>query len=270
MIGPAICGSHGQIGAGPSVVISIVLAALVCVCPALCYAEFASMIPVAGSAYTYTYATMGEFAAWIMGWILVFAYAIGNITTAVSWTEYLLQFLQGFNKVLPAWITNPPIWLVNDVVSAIDKCHKAGINPDDAIPHFLGIPISVNIPALFIVFVLGFILYRGMKESAKTAALMVVIKLLVILMFVGVGMCYVKPENWGLMPLATGDWSTFAPAGFGGIILSTFIIFYAYIGFDAISTAAEETKNPQKNTERIEMKKYCKTCNKYTIHKETR
>ena len=164
MIGPAICGSHGQIGAGPSVVISIVLAALVCVCPALCYAEFASMIPVAGSAYTYTYATMGEFAAWIMGWILVFAYAIGNITTAVSWTEYLLQFLQGFNKVLPAWITNPPIWLVNDVVSAIDKCHKAGINPDDAIPHFLGIPISVNIPALFIVFVLGFILYRGMKE----------------------------------------------------------------------------------------------------------
>ena len=247
MIGPAICGSHGQIGAGPSVVISIVLAALVCVCPALCYAEFASMIPVAGSAYTYTYATMGEFAAWIMGWILVFAYAIGNITTAVSWTEYLLQFLQGFDKYLPDWVTNPPIWLVNDAVSAIDKCNKAGLDPNVQIPHIFGIPISVNLPALFIVFVLGFILYRGMKESAKTAALMVVIKLLVILMFVAVGMCYVKPENWGLTQLATGDWSTFAPAGFGGIILSTFIIFYAYIGFDAISTAAEETKNPQKN-----------------------
>ena len=236
MIGSAVCGSHGSVGAGPSVIISIMLAALACVCPALCYAEFASMIPVAGSAYTYTYATMGEFAGWIMGWILVFSYAIGNITTAVSWTEYLLQLLQGFDKYLPDWILNPPVWLVNDAVSAVEKCNKMGLNPDEAIPTFCGIHFSVNLPALFIVAFLGYILYKGMKESAKTAALMVVIKLAVILLFVAVGMFYVKPENW--VP--------FAPSGIHGIVLSTFIIFFAYLGFDAISTAAEETKDPQR------------------------
>lgn len=247
MIGPAVCGSHGNIGAGSSVVISILLAALACVCPALCYAEFASMIPVAGSAYTYTYATMGEFAAWIMGWILIFAYAIGNITTAVSWTEYLLQFLKGFEHLLPYWMTNPPIWLVNDVPKALEVCSKNGLNPDTTLPHIFGIPFSINLPALFIVFVLGLILLKGMKESSKTAALMVVIKLLVILMFIAVGMCYVKPENWGFLQNGGFDFKTFAPAGFNGIILSAFIIFYAYFGFDAISTAAEETKNPQKD-----------------------
>ncbi len=236
MIGSAVCGSHGHVGAGPSVIISIILAAVACVCPALCYAEFASMIPVAGSAYTYTYATMGEFAGWIMGWILVFAYAIGNITTAVSWTEYLFQFLQGFSNVLPSCIVNPPIWLVNDVTSAIEKCNKMGLNSNDVLPQIFGMPFSINLPALFIVLALGFILYRGMKESAKMAALMVIIKLAVIILFIGVGMFYVKPTNW--VP--------FAPAGFNGIVLSTFIIFYAYLGFDAISTAAEETKNPQK------------------------
>lgn len=236
MIGSAVCGTHSHIGAGPSVVISILLAAVACICPALCYAEFASMIPVAGSAYTYTYATMGEFAGWIMGWILVFAYAIGNITTAVSWTEYLFQLLQGFDKYLPSWFINPPIWLVNDAASATEKCRQLGLNPDSTIPHIFGIPISVNLPALFIVFALGYILYKGMRESAKMATLMVIIKLAVIILFIAVGMFYVKPENW--VP--------FAPAGFNGIILSTFIIFYAYLGFDAISTAAEETKNPQK------------------------
>ncbi|MBQ2644529.1 amino acid permease [bacterium] len=237
IIGPAVCGSHGNIGAGPSVIFSIILAALACICPALCYAEFASMIPVAGSAYTYTYATMGEFAAWLMGWILIFAYAIGNITAAVSWTEYLLQFLQGFDNYLPHFITNPPIWLVNDISSAITKCEKLGLSPDEALPHIFGIPLSINIPAIFIVLLLGWILFKGMKSSAKTAATMVVVKVAVILLFVVVGMMYVKPANW--IP--------FAPAGLKGIVLSTFIIFYAYFGFDAISTAAEETKNPQKN-----------------------
>jgi len=237
MIGPAVCGSHGNVGAGPSVIISIILAAMACVCPALCYAEFASMIPVSGSAYTYTYATMGELAAWIMGWILMLEYAIGDITIAVSWTEYLLQFLKGFEAILPNWLINPPIWLVNDIPSAIEKCHKLGLNPDVALPHIFGLPLSMNLPAVFIVFVLGLILLKGLNESTKAAALMVVVKLAVIFIFVGVGLFYVKPANW--VP--------FAPAGFGGVILSTFIIFYAYIGFDTISTAAEETKNPQKN-----------------------
>ena len=237
MIGSAVCGANGHSGAGPSVVISIVLAAIACICPALCYAEFASMIPIAGSAYTYTYATMGEFAGWMMGWILIFAYSIGNITTAVSWTEYLFQLLQGFSKYLPAWLLNPPIWLVNNVPSAIDKCHKAGLNPDNVLPHVFGIPISINIPAIFIVIALGYILFKGIRESAKMATLMVFIKLAVIILFITVGMFYIKPSNW--VP--------FAPSGFNGIILSTFIIFYAYLGFDAISTAAEETKNPQKD-----------------------
>ncbi|MCR5260504.1 MAG: amino acid permease [Candidatus Gastranaerophilales bacterium] len=237
IIGPAVCGSHGSIGAGPSVIFSIILAALACICPALCYAEFASMIPIAGSGYTYTYATMGEFAAWLMGWILVFAYSIGNITAAVSWTEYLIQLLQGFDNYLPHFITHPPIWLVNNVSSALAKCEKLGLDPDVALPHFMGIPLSINLPAIFIVLVLGFILYKGMKSSARTAATMVVVKVAVILLFIGVGMFYVQPQNW--VP--------FAPAGAKGIILSTFIIFYAYFGFDAISTAAEETKEPQKN-----------------------
>ena len=237
MIGPAVCGSHGNIGAGPSVVISIILAAMVCVCPALCYAEFASIIPVSGSVYTYTYATMGEFAAWLMGWILMLEYAISDITIAVSWTEYLFQFLKGFEHILPAWIVNPPIWLINDIHAATAKCAQLGLNPDEVLPHVFGIPISVNLPALFIVFVLGLILLKGMKESTKAAAIMVIIKLAVIFIFIGVGMFYVRPENW----------TPFAPSGVNGILLSTFIIFYAYIGFDTISTAAEETKNPQKN-----------------------
>lgn len=237
MIGPAVCGSHGNIGAGPSVVISIILAAAACICPALCYAEFASIIPVSGSAYTYTYATMGEFAAWIMGWILMLEYAIGDITIAVSWTEYLIQFLKGFEDYLPSCITNPPIWIINDIPSALEKCKQLNVDPHEVLPHIFGLPFSMNLPAIFIVLVLGLIILKGMKESTKTAALMVVIKLAVILIFVGVSLFYVKPENW----------TPFAPAGFGGIILSTFIIFYAYIGFDTISTAAEETKNPQKN-----------------------
>ncbi len=237
MIGPAVCGSHGNIGAGPSVVISVMLAAMVCICPALCYAEFASVIPVSGSVYTYTYATLGEFAAWTMGWILMLEYAISDITIAVSWTDYLLQFLKGFEHILPNWLVNPPIWLVNDIPTAISKCEQAGLNPDTALPHIFGFPVSVNLPALFIVLLLGLILLKGLKESTKAAVIMVIVKLAVILIFVGVGMFYIKPENW--VP--------FAPSGINGIVLSTFIIFYAYIGFDTISTAAEETKDPQKN-----------------------
>lgn len=236
MIGPAVCGNHAHVGAGPATIISIILAAIACIFPALCYAEFASMIPVAGSAYTYTYATMGEFAAWMMGWVLMLEYAIGNITIAVSWTEYLMQLLKGF-PFLPHWLTNPPIWLVKDFTTAIAECKNAGIDPHSVIPYFCGIPVCMNLPALFIVLLIGFVLLQGTKESAKTAMIMVFIKLAVILLFVVVGAFYIKPENW----------TPFMPFGFKGIILSAFIIFYAYIGFDAISTAAEETENPQKN-----------------------
>lgn len=238
MIGSAALGTPDHIGAGPSLVVSIVLAAIACIFPALCYAEFASMIPVAGSAYTYTFATMGELAAWMIGWILMLEYAIGNITVASSWTGYFFQLLQGFDKYLPSWLTHPPLWLINDYHSAIVKYSALGLDASKEIPKLFGcIPLCLNVPAIGIILLLTMVLTRGTKESTRMATTMVFIKLAVIALFVGVGAFYVKPSNW--VP--------FAPHGFEGIVIGAFIIFYAYIGFDAISTAAEETKNPQRD-----------------------
>lgn len=237
IVGIAAQGGPEGVGAGPALVVSMVIAAIACVFAALCYSEFASMIPVAGSAYTYTYATMGEFMAWMVGWILMLEYAIGNITVASAWTGYLMQLLKGFSHVLPNWLVNPPIWLVNDYRSATIICQREHLNPNIVIPHVLGIPISINIPAIFIVLFLTTILVRGIKESTKLAGIMVGVNLLIILSFVVVGAFYVKPENW--VP--------FAPNGFEGVFMGAFLIFFAYIGFDAISTTAEETKNPQRD-----------------------
>ncbi len=196
------------------------------------------MIPVAGSAYTYTYATMGEFMAWIIGWILMLEYAIGNITVASAWTGYLMEFLKGFSGILPAWLVNPPIWLINDSRSAKLICLKEGLDPSTVIPQLFGIiPFSINLPALILIILVTWLLVRGVKESSTMATTMVVIKLLVIGLFIFAGAFYVKPENW----------TPFAPNGFEGIFMGAFLIFFAYIGFDAISTAAEETKNPQKD-----------------------
>lgn len=237
MIGAAALGTSDHIGAGPSLIVSILLAAVACIFPALCYAEFASMIPVAGSAYTYTFATMGELAAWMIGWILMLEYAIGNITVASSWTGYFFQLLQGFDKYLPHWLTNPPLWLINEYNTAVEKYHALGLDPNAEIPHVFGVPIALNAPAIIIMLALAAVLTRGMKESTKMATTMVFIKLAVIALFVGVGSFYVKPVNW----------TPFAPNGLEGVIIGAFVIFYAYIGFDAISTAAEETKNPQRD-----------------------
>lgn len=237
IVGIAAQGGPEGVGAGPALVISMIFAAIACVFAALCYSEFASMIPVAGSAYTYTYATMGEFMAWMVGWILMLEYAIGNITVASAWTGYLFQFLKGFSHILPNWIVNPPIWLINDYRSATIICHKEHLDPNLVIPHFFGIPISINIPAISIVLLLTFVLTRGVKESTRLAGIMVAVNLLIIFSFVAVGIFYVKPANW--IP--------FAPNGFEGIFMGAFLIFFAYIGFDAISTTAEETKNPQRD-----------------------
>ena len=238
IVGIAAQGGDGGLGAGPALSVSMVIAAIACVFSALCYSEFASMIPVAGSAYTYNYATMGEFMAWMVGWILMLEYAIGNITVASAWTGYFMQLLKGFEHILPNWLVNPPIWLINDYRSALAICNKEGLNPHDVMPYFLNIiPISINLPAIFIVLVLTLLLVKGVKESTKVATIMVCVNLFIILSFIIVGSFYVKPENW--VP--------FAPNGFEGIISGAFIIFFAYIGFDAISTAAEETKNPQRD-----------------------
>ena len=158
IIGIAAQGGDGGVAAGPSLTISMVIAAIACVFSALCYSEFASMIPVAGSAYTYTYATMGEFMAWMVGWILMLEYAIGNITVASAWTGYFMQLLKGFDHVLPNWLVNPPIWLINDYRTSLAICSKEGLNPHDVMPYLFGVvPVSINIPAIAIVLILSLI-----------------------------------------------------------------------------------------------------------------
>ena len=248
MVGSAVVGTNGTPGAGPALVVSMIVAAVACIFSALCYAEFAAMIPVSGGVYTYTFATMGELAAWMVGWVLMLQYTIGNIAVACSWTGYLLQFVRGFEPYtvhLPAFLQTiahhimyPPLWMVSDYNTAKAGYLSMGLNPAEHIPHLFGlIPISVNIPAIAIIALVTCILVKGISESKNMAGIMVVIKLLVIALFIGVGAFYVKP----------GNWTPFMPNGVVSVLVSAFTIFFAYTGFDAISTAAEETKNPQRD-----------------------
>lgn len=236
VVGIAAAGSADGsiIGAGPGLIVSMVIAAVACIFSALCYSEFATMIPVAGGAYTYTFATLGEFAAWMVGWVLMLEYAIGFIAVACAWSNHFVQFMSGFEKVLPAWLSNPPVWLVNDVFTVSKLVSD---NPDMHVPVLFGMPVSINLPAIIIVLLITMILVKGTKDSAKMAGLMVFIKLAVIALFVFAGIFFVKPENW----------TPFAPNGAAGIFAGAFLIFFAYIGFDALATAAEECKNPQKD-----------------------
>lgn len=236
VVGIAAAGNPAtsSIGAGPALIVSMVIAAIACIFSALCYSEFATMIPVAGGAYTYTFATLGEFAAWMVGWVLMLEYAIGFIAVACAWSNHLVQFLNGFEKVLPSWLANPPVWLVNDVFSA---SKIVADNPDTFVPKLFGLPICINLPAILIVLLITAILVKGTKDSTKMAGIMVFVKLAVIALFVVAGAFYVRPENW----------TPFAPNGAAGIFAGAFLIFFAYIGFDALATAAEECKNPQKD-----------------------
>ena len=237
VVGIAAAGSAdgSSLGAGPALVISMIIAAIACIFSALCYSEFATMIPVAGGAYTYTFATLGEFAAWMVGWVLMLEYAIGFIAVACAWSNHFVQFLSGFDKVLPAWLAHPPVWLTNDVFSA-GKIVSS--NPDVFIPKLFGIiPVCINLPAILIVLLITAILVKGTKDSAKMAGVMVFIKLAVIGLFIIAGAFFVTPANW----------HPFAPNGMSGIWSAAFLIFFAYIGFDALATAAEECKNPQKD-----------------------
>jgi APA family basic amino acid/polyamine antiporter len=248
-VGEAAAGGSNHVGAGPALVLSFVLVAVACGFAALCYAEFASMAPVAGSAYTYAYATLGELIAWIIGWDLILEYAVGNVAVAISWSDYFQSLLNVFHI---QW----PVWLGTDLRSAIQGAHgvaaakAAGVDLSalsDAVlsgnralaaaPRILGIPIVFNLPAVIIVALVTWVLVRGIRESAGFNSAMVLLKLAIIAFFVVVGAFYVKPENW----------HPFAPHGFGGISSAAAIIFFAYIGFDAVSTAAEETRNPQRD-----------------------
>lgn len=237
IVGIAAAGGPESVGAGPALTVSMVLAAVCCVFSALCYSEFATMIPVSGGAYIYTFATLGEFAAWMVGWVLMLEYAIGFIAVACAWSNHFIQFLQGFSKYLPARIANPPVYLVNDVKSATKILLDSGVDPHSVIPTIFGMPICINIPAIAIILAMTLVLIRGTKDSTKMAAVMVAVKIGVIALFVIAGAFFIKPENW----------TPFAPNGFEGIFMGAFIIFFAYIGFDALATAAEECKNPQKD-----------------------
>ena len=226
-----------QTGAGPALMVSMVIAAIACIFSALCYSEFSTMIPVAGGAYTYTFATLGECMAWLIGWVLMLEYAIGFIAVACAWTNHFMHFIKGFSNILPAWLCNPPQWLVSDYRNAVHYYMNQGIDPHTSIPHLAGIPFCINLPAILMIILITAILVKGTKDSAKMAGIMVAVKLGVIGLFVLTGAFYVRPENW----------TPFAPNGFEGLFMGAFIIFFAYIGFDALATAAEECKNPQRD-----------------------
>jgi APA family basic amino acid/polyamine antiporter len=221
-LGSASAGDAGRPGAGPAVMLSFILTAVVCGFTALCYAEFSSMVPVAGSAYTYAYATLGELVAWIIGWDLLLEYAIGNTAVAISWAGYANALLRGMG-------VNVPWWVATDYRSA---AKTAGLVA--SAPHVLGIPIIFNALAVFIVALVTIVLVWGVRESARFNAVMVAVKILVLAFFVVVSTKYVKAENW----------HPYAPNGFPGIAAGASIIFFAYIGFDAVSTCAEECKRP--------------------------
>jgi APA family basic amino acid/polyamine antiporter len=242
-IGTAVAGDALRPGAGPAIVLSFLLTAVACAFCGLCYAEFASLVPISGSAYTYSYATLGELVAWIIGWDLIIEYAVGNVAVAIAWAAYFHQLCSGLGVHIPAWLAVDyrSAHQAADAVSAVG----GQVDPSLALPYeawishptVLGIPLIFNALAVGIVMLITWVLIRGAKESARTNNVMVGIKLIILFFFVYSGVKYVKPENW----------SPFMPNGFTGVWVGASLIFFAYIGFDAISTAAEECKKPSRD-----------------------
>lgn len=257
--------------AGPALPLAFVISGLGCAFAALCYAEFAAMIPIAGSAYTYSYATMGELFAWIIGWDLTLEYAMGASTVSSGWSNHFVELLNMLNIKMPLWLqydhwtalrtaentiarqmavaadpslipgTQPFIEKVTQILAAhspelMQRAHEL-LNA----PTIFGMEIGFNLPAFVIALIITTILAIGIKESARFNAVIVVIKVSVVLFVIGLGVRFINPSNWG------GDWSSFAPHGFSGVGAAAAYIFFAYIGFDAVSTAAQETKNPQRD-----------------------
>ena len=217
-------------GAGPALVLSFLLLGVACALAGLCYAELAAMIPQAGSAYAYAYATLGELVAWIIGWDLILEYAVGNVAVAISWGDYFTSLLRSFDVQLPVWLTTGYRTALLSPDAKLHGLLQTG-------PHVAGIPVLLNLPAFAIVMLITWLLLLGVRESATANNIMVTIKLLVIGLFIAAGLTHIDPANY----------HPFAPHGFRGIHQGAAIVFFAYIGFDAISTAAEETKNPQRN-----------------------
>ena len=257
--------------AGPGLMLSFVLSGLGCAFAGLCYAEFAAMIPLAGSAYTYAYATLGEIFAWIIGWDLTLEYAMGASTVSSGWSNHFIELLNIFHLKIPLWLAYdhwtalrtaegaiarqmaqasdaslvPGTQAFLEKVSAIVAAHSPELSQraHDLLgaPHIFGFEFGFNLPAFLIALVITTILVVGIKESAQFNATIVIVKVSVVLFVIALGATYVNKANWG------SDWSTFAPFGFSGIGAGAAYIFFAYIGFDAVSTTAQEAKNPQRD-----------------------
>jgi basic amino acid/polyamine antiporter, APA family len=242
-IGTAVAGDLARPGAGPAIVVSFLFTAVACAFCGLCYAEFASLVPISGSAYTYSYATLGEIVAWIIGWDLIIEYAVGNVAVAIAWAAYFHQLCAGLGWHIPAWLAVD----YRSAAQAANLAFQQGVSVDPAAalaheawvthPVVAGIPIIFNFLAVSIVAVITWLLIVGVKESARANNFMVAVKLLILGFFIYAGAKFVKVENW----------SPFMPNGLSGVWVGASLIFFAYIGFDAISTAAEECKRPSRD-----------------------
>lgn len=213
--------------AGPGIVLSFVFAGIACAFAALCYSEFASMIPIAGSAYTYAYATLGEFIAWIIGWDLILEYLFGGATVSVGWSSYVVSLFESFGVIIPPEYCNAPFAF-------------------DAATHgWMSTGSVINVPAMFIVALITFVLAIGIKESANFNNIIVIVKVAVILLFIGLGIFFIQLDNYD--PFIPPNTGTFGQFGWSGIFRASGVVFYAYIGFDAVSTVTQEVKNPQRD-----------------------
>lgn len=251
IIGAGIFSTIGKASAdgGPAVIFLFLFTALACSFAAFAYAEFASMVPVSGSAYTYSYVAFGELIAWIIGWALIMEYAIGNITVAISWSDYFTGLLESGGIHLPQWIQMDYLSASKgfaeatallqsgkpfaDLSPALQAAHTAWTTS----PTIAGLHLVADLPALLIIVLITYLVYRGMKESRNASNLMVVVKLCIILLVIAVGIFYVDTDHW----------NPFAPNGVSGVLKGVSAVFFAYIGFDAISTTAEECKDPQRD-----------------------
>jgi APA family basic amino acid/polyamine antiporter len=248
VVGAGIFSTIGQASydGGPGISLLFVLTAITCGFSALCYAEFASRVPIAGSAYTYAYVSFGELVAWIIGWALILEYAIGNIVVAISWSGYFNNLLVGFHIYIPGWLRIDPTTAKAGFLAAQDAltqkqaltdAMRAAIDTWNSAPMIGGVRVFLNIPAFFIVCLISAVTYVGIRESKKSTNLMVMFKIAVIILVIIVGFFFVKTENW----------HPFLPHGFTGVLKGVSAVFYAYIGFDAISTTAEECRSPQRD-----------------------
>jgi APA family basic amino acid/polyamine antiporter len=251
VIGAGIFSTIGKASfdGGPGVVFLFIITAITCGFSALCYAEFASRVPISGSAYTYAYVSFGELVAWIIGWALILEYAIGNIVVAISWSGYFDNLLRGLGVHLPSWLLTDPFTVSSTYAKAmaaqtagepLTASMQSAIAAYASAPIIAGKHIFINLPAALIVAFITFLAYIGIKESKKTTNLMVIFKIAVIVLIIVMGFFYVDTNNW----------TPFLPNGFGGVLAGVSAVFYAYIGFDAISTTAEECKNPQRDLPR--------------------